>query len=288
MKISVITPSFNQGKYIDRAINSVRAEACHTLIQHIVLDNCSTDETTVLLDAYLKSPGAIDLDVRIRPDSGQTASINEGFLGASGDVVCWLNTDEWYEPGALRTVAAFFERNPEIDVAFGGSRFFDSDGRLLRSKHESFHSRSMLIYYGCYLPSCATFVRRRVLDAGVLLDPEYRVAMDFDWYLRIADAGYRFAPIRQLLAGFTWHDSNISTVFDDRRRLEVRQLQDRHSGLYGPDWLRGAAYLFGRWAWKGLRFIPNKVLAPLLVRDAATTTMSTRPQLLSEQAPGKK
>ena len=111
----------------------------------------------------------------------------------------------------------------------------------------------MLVFYGCYIPSCSTFIRRRVIDAGLLLLPEFKVTMDFDWYVRIAKAGYRFAHMPATLASFTWHDTNISSTFVDRRRLERRLIQDRHSGISGPAWFRTVYCETMRYLWIAVR-----------------------------------
>ncbi len=243
MKISIVTPSFNQGKYFQKCIESIKAQACNAIeIEHIVLDNCSTDATGDILRSYQANPGLVNLVAIIEPDRGQTEAINRGFLLGSGDIFCWLNTDEYYKPSTLATVARFFEEHPDIDVIFGDCEFVDGDGNLVKTKREYFFSISMLVYYGCYLPSCTTFVRRRVIDAGLLLAPEFRVTMDFDWYVRIAKAGYRIAHIPQVLASFTWHDTNISSVQVERRRVERRLVQDRYSGIPKPAWLRTVVY----------------------------------------------
>ena len=252
LKISVITPSYNQGSFIKKHIDSVRAQ--HGVqVEHIILDNCSTDQTNDLLNSYQNNPQGVDVKIIVEPDKGQTAAINRGFLMASGDVVCWLNTDEWYEMGSLAKVTDFFITHPEIDVVFGDCDFVDSDGNLMKHKKEFFYSESMLVYYGCFIPSCATFVRRRVIDAGVMLNHEFKVTMDFDWYVRIAKAGYRFAHLPATLACFTWHENNISSNFVERRKTERRLVQDRYSGIKGPPWFRSLVYEFMRRFWQGVR-----------------------------------
>jgi len=242
MKISVVTPSYNQGAFIKECLESVRAQRGDFLVEHIILDNCSSDNTAMELEKYKKDPGNVDVKIFIEPDEGQTAAINKGFSLAKGDIVCWLNTDEWYESGALNEVVNFFSAHPAVDVVFGDCDFVNADGNLVKRKREYFFSRSMLIYYGCFIPSCATFVRRRVIDDGIILSPEFKVTMDFDWYVRIARAGYRFAHLPFTLASFTWHENNISSNFVKRRKIERRLVQDRYSGILGPNWFRTFIY----------------------------------------------
>jgi glycosyltransferase involved in cell wall biosynthesis len=253
MKISIVTASFNQGRFIDKCLNSVRAQQGDFSVEHIILDNCSTDATGESLANYQADSGTVDIQVFVEPDAGQTEAINKGFNLAKGDVVCWLNTDEWYEDGALAKVAEFFARRPEVDVLFGDCYFVDAEGALVKHKREFFYSESMLIYKGCFIPSCATFIRRRVIDEGVILSPEFKVCMDFDWYVRISKAGYRFAHLPFPLASFTWHDNNISSNFVERRHFEARLVRDRYSGIPGPYWLRTLIYRVMRYFWLAVR-----------------------------------
>ena len=257
--ISVVTPSFNQGRFISKCLESVSAQRGNFRIEHIILDNCSTDETIKALAHYQTNHDDVDVRILIEPDGGQTAAINKGFGLASGDIVCWLNTDEWYEPGALSSIATFFHQHPEVDVVFGDCNFVDTSGHVVKRKREFFFSQYMLIYYGCYLPSCATFIRRKVLDSGLLLDPEFKVTMDFDWYVRIAKAGYSFSHMSLTLANFTWHENNISSSFVSRRLFERRLVQDRYSGVRGPVWFRTIVYEIMRGFWLSVRVLRRVV-----------------------------
>lgn len=259
LKITVVTPSYNQGRFIEKCLKSVQAQQGSFDVEHIVLDNCSTDETSQILAGQQATHGSPAVQIIIEPDGGQTAAINKGFSMASGDVVCWLNTDEWYSTGALALVAKFFENHPNVDVVFGNCDFVNSEGELVKRKREYFFCESMLVYYGCFIPSCATFVRRRVLDDGIFLDPAFKVTMDFDWYVRISKSGYRFAQLPATLASFTWHESNISSTLVARRKQERRLVQDRYSGVPAPSWLRTVVYGVMRHFWLAVRVIRRAV-----------------------------
>lgn len=254
MKISIVTPSFNQGRFINKAIDSVRAQK-GVAIEHLIFDNCSDDGTRGLLERYQAAPGGNEVYVAIEPDEGQTAAINKGFLLSTGDIVCWLNTDEWYLNQALATIVDYFRKNEDVDIVFGDCDFVDVNGRLIRKKREHFFSSSMLLYYGCFLPSCATFVRRRALSKAGILDEDFRVTMDFEWYVRLARAGCRFLHVPETLAAFTWHEANISSTLVERRLFERRLVQDRYSRIQGPKWLRGMLYRVLRDFWIGIRVV---------------------------------
>ena len=259
LKFSIITPSYNQGRYIDKSLASVRDQQGFA-VEHIILDNCSTDSTLKSIEDYQKNPGEVDVRAIIEKDQGQTSAINKGFSLATGEIVCWLNTDEWYEPDTLTRVSQFFIEYPDVDVVFGDCDFVDSAGNLVKRKREYYFSKSMLLYYGCYIPSCSTFIRRKVIDDGVLLNAEFKVTMDFDWYAHMAKAGYRFAHIPAKLASFTWHETNISSTFVERRLFERRLVQDQYSGVRGPDWFRTIFYGAMRYYWLVVRVIRRSMV----------------------------
>ena len=251
LKISVITPSFNQGAFINRCLESVRAQRGDFAVEHIILDNCSTDETVQALTNYQSNHGDVELQIIIEKDGGQTAAINKGFSLATGDVICWLNTDEWYEEGALVKVVNYLNEHPEADVVFGGCNFVDIIGRLIKQKNEFFYVQSMLVYYGCFIPSCATFIRRRVIDAGVFLDTSYRVSMDHEWYCKIAINGFIFRPLKTIIANFTCHNTNLSSNTPlAKRHVEWNKTRLKYGGIsFLPNNIRLKLFDLYQWAW---------------------------------------
>lgn len=254
MKFSIITPSCNQGLYIKKCIESIINQQ-GIQKEQIILDNCSIDQTKDILGDYQSNLPQNELVINIEPDGGQTEAINKGFKMATGDVVCWLNTDEHYLPGVLAEVASFFDEHPQVDVVFGDCVFVDSAGNVIKNKKEYWFSKSMLLYYGCYIPSCSTFIRRRIIDDGHLLDESFRVTMDFEYLVRLATLGYRFKHFPKPLAVFTWHDGNISSTQKTRRLVERHLVQEKYSSLKGPVLFRSLIFEFMRFSWIGLRIM---------------------------------
>ena len=252
MKISIVTPSWNQGRFFRRCLESI-----HTVpgvaLEHIVLDNCSNDETPGLLAEFAARQDGVERRFIVEKDEGQTRAINDGFRMATGDVLCWLNTDEYYHDGTLETVANFLQLNPQVDVVYGDCDFVDADNRLVKRRRSFDFSASMLLYYGCYISSCATFLRRRIIDAGEFLDPDFRVAMDYEYYTRLAAHGYAFDHISKPLASFTWHEANISRQQKQRSREERSRIQATYSGIPGPDPLRRPIFDALAICWRGVR-----------------------------------
>lgn len=252
--LTVVTPSYNQGRFISKCIQSVKAQR-PPAIEHIVLDNCSTDDTQRHLAQYKVDPGHVSARIIVERDAGQTSALNAGFRRAKGDVLCWLNTDEYYAPDALEIVAEYFSAHPEVDVLFGDCTFVDEAGDTVKVKREWGFSRSMLTYYGTYIPSCATFFRRRIMDDGHFLDESYRVCMDGEYYLRLAAAGYKFAHISRNLAYFTWHATNISSVLSRQRTSERRRVQFEYGTPIGPKWMAEAIFDLMKHYWIAWRAI---------------------------------
>jgi glycosyltransferase involved in cell wall biosynthesis len=255
MLFSVVTPSYNQGAFIRKCLDSVRDQQGDFEVEHIVLDNCSTDATGAELQRHSDNSGRVKFTAIVEHDGGQTAAINKGFSLSRGDVVCWLNTDEWYKPGALEAVHRYFGENPDVDAVFGDCDFVDMSGHVVKRRREQGFLLPVLIYYECNMPSCATFVRRRVLDSGLFPDPEFKVMMDVDWYIRIARSGFRIAHLAESLACFTWTGHNICISFPERKDLERHLVLERFSGIGGPAWFRGSIYFLARWFWIGVRVL---------------------------------
>ncbi len=220
---SVITPSLNSEEFIEDAILSVSHQP-GVAAEHIVMDGASTDNTLAVVKRYS------EVQCISEHDRGQSEAINKGFLRATGDLVGWLNADDYYLPGGLEAIACAAQLHPEADVIYGDCVFVDSAGKIVRSKVEHDFDHSVLMYFGCYIPSTATFFRRRIIDAGVLLDCDYRVCMDFEYFARLAHAGYRFCYVPQFIAAFRWHGSNVSLKQLARRAEERRLVQRRFSG----------------------------------------------------------
>ncbi len=235
MKFSIITPSFNQGRFIRDCIESVKAQT-GVEWEHLVMDAGSTDETLAVLKDYPHLKWVSE------PDKGMSDGINKGFLRATGDWVMWLNTDDYLLPGALARVAECAQKNPDADVIYGECLFVDESKKLLRRKADHRFDFGILLFYGCYIPSTSTFLRRKIITAGHLLDIRYRVCMDFEYYLRLSHLGYKFCYLAEALAGFRWHGTNTSSQFVERRhqeRLEIQRhfLALTHRSMLGRPWL---------------------------------------------------
>ena len=177
--LSVITPCYNSAEFVEDALLSVSRQTSVSA-EHIVVDGASNDRTIEIVRKHTTVRWISE------PDRGQSDAINKGFLRATGDLVGWLNADDYYLPGGLEAIASAAGEHPEADIFYGDCVFVASDGSVVHSKVEHEFDPSVLLYFGCYIPSTSTFFRRRVIDSGLLLDGDYRVCMDFEYFARLA------------------------------------------------------------------------------------------------------
>jgi glycosyltransferase involved in cell wall biosynthesis len=220
-KISVVTPSFNQCSFIEEALNSVKDQA-YPNVEHIVVDGSSSDDTVHLLTHYSSKPGWEHLRWISEPDEGQSDALNKGFRIATGDFIGWLNSDDRYRRGCFQKVAEAFCRAPDVDVLYGDYCSITDTGEMSQIRREIEFNRFVLFYHRVlYIPTTSTFFRRRVFDDGNWIDTTYQYAMDYDFFLRLADSGYRFQHLDGLLADFRWHPSSKSS------RAAACQFQER-------------------------------------------------------------
>jgi glycosyltransferase involved in cell wall biosynthesis len=244
-KISIITPSFNQGRFIERTIKSVLGQGYENL-EYIVVDGGSTDDTLDILKKYDK-----DLKWISEKDQGQSDAINKGIRISTGDIIAYLNSDDVYEAGALNKVAGYFEENPEVQWLTGRCRIIDEDDRERRrliTRYKNFflarYSYNILLVVN-FISQPATFLRREVIDElGPFALHHHRV-MDYDYWLKAGGAGGgggRFTPgiINEYLASFrVYRESKTSSSFKDtfREELEVASQYTDSRLLLGLHWL---------------------------------------------------
>ena len=221
MKFSIITPSYNQGRFIADCIESVLSQD-GVEFEHIVIDAGSTDETLEVLSNYSH------LKWKSEPDKGMSDGINKGFLQATGDWLMWLNCDDYLEPGTLTKVANFIVKHPYVDVVHGDFILVKEDKTSIRRKLDTPVDEWDMLFVGCVIPSTSTFYRRGIIDSGHLLDINYKNTMDLEYYLRLMRLGYRFAYLPEALASFRWYDGSTTLKNLDRMHTEALRCRREH------------------------------------------------------------
>lgn len=222
-KISIVTPSYNQAKFIEVAIKSVMEQG-YSNFEHIIFDNCSTDGTVDLLKKY---PHLIWVS---EPDGGQSDALNKGFKAATGEFVGWLNADDRYLPGCFDSVVKTFRERPESDILYGDFRWIDEKGSLIKLRREiDFDLFTFKYLHVTYIPSTATFLKRKVFENKNFLDTDYKLANDFELFLRLALKGYKFTHLHSFLADFRWHPESKSVL------NEMKQIKEKEQALFLHD-----------------------------------------------------
>ncbi len=195
-RASIVTPSYNQGQFIEEAILSVKNQNYHS-IEHIVIDGGSTDET---LDVIRRYEGTYNLHWVSEPDEGQADALNKGFKLARGEILGWLNADDTYQPGAVRSAVACLQSHPAVDLVYGGFNFINEGGEILYTHIPPEFSLEKLLY-GDIIPQAAMFFRRRTIEEIGGVDPHLHYVMDWEFVLRIA-RNYRVRRIPAVWGNF--------------------------------------------------------------------------------------
>lgn len=178
-KLSVITPSLNQGEFLERNILSILNQT-YDNIEHIVIDGGSTDNTVDILKRYEGSVKWIS-----EPDKGQSDAVNKGFLMATGNIFSWLNSDDTYPSNGVETVVHYFNERPDVIFIYGENDSIDEDDNIIDKHVPSDFSVSELVNQACTIHQPSTFFRRSVIQDVGLLDLGLEYALDLDFFIRV-------------------------------------------------------------------------------------------------------
>jgi glycosyltransferase involved in cell wall biosynthesis len=235
MKVSVITPSFNQGRFIGRTLKSVALQG-GAEIEHVVFDGGSTDETVDVLR---------HADTAVRwvseKDGGQSDAVNKGVRATDGDIIGWLNSDDVYCPDAIERAVAVFQTHPEIDVVYGMADHIDEHDRAFEAYPSEPWNFERLIDR-CFICQPAAFFRRRVVDRHGLLDPKLQYCMDYEFWLRLAKAGASFVYLEAKLAGSRLYAGNKTLGSRVKVHAEINAMQKTLFDKVPDRWLWNYAY----------------------------------------------
>lgn len=225
-KISIITPTLNHAKFIEKTINSV-LEQNYPNLEYLVFDGGSSDGTQEILKQYSKV-----IKWWSEPDRGQSHAINKGLRISTGEIVAYLNSDDEYEKDALFIVGHFFATHRDAFWVTGKCRIIDENGNPTMNLVEKYKtllllSRERLLGIVDYIPQPATFWRRTVIEKVGYFDESLKFTMDYDYWLRMAKS-YKLFFINKYLARFRIYPSSKTWQSALTQQQEEEMVIRRH------------------------------------------------------------
>lgn len=235
MKVSIITPSYNQGQFIERTLQSVaRQTGAH--IEHVIFDGGSTDQTVQVLMSF-----GHDIRWVSEKDKGQTDAVNKGLRSTNGEIIGWLNSDDVYYPGAVSLVVDYFEHHPDVDVLYGMADHIDVNDKPFESYPTESWSFQRLLET-CYICQPALFFRRRIIAQHGLLDVSLNYCMDYEFWLRLGKAGVKFKYIEEKLAGSRLYENNKTLGSKVKVHAEINGMLKKKFNCVPDRWLFNYAH----------------------------------------------
>ncbi len=220
LRVSIVTPSYNQGRFLSQTLNSI-FDQNHQPLEVMVIDGGSTDNSVEVIKAF---------DSRLaywvsEKDKGQADAINKGFRRVTGDIVAFLNSDDYYLPGAIAAALEVFEREPDVGVVYGQARWVTVTGEAVSQTRVNVDGQAMLEQFEG-LPQPATFWRRAVLEKVGVLDPTFHFALDGEFFVR-ALGNFRAVSLDAVLACMRLHPAAKSVSASTGFAPEVLRIAEK-------------------------------------------------------------
>jgi len=252
MKISIITPSYNQAAFIGKTIESVLSED-YPDIEYIVMDGGSTDGTASILrsiDQRLKikrKPGIRNEELGTfywisKKDKGQVDAINRGIRMATGDIIGYINSDDYYEPGTIKKIVSLFEHHPDVMWVTGDCRIVDEKGREIQQCVKWYKKIFRYLPLSFVLPILnpitqpSTFWRREVMEEVGYFDERYHYAFDYDFWFRLIRM-YPPYVISDILSSFRIHKESKGGKEYQQQFKEELEVAEAHTKNRVALWL---------------------------------------------------
>lgn len=240
---TIITPSFNQGKYVKRTIQSVLSQGMAGT-EYLVFDGGSKDETVSILKSFENSIQWVS-----EPDRGQAHAVNKGLKAAKGEIIGWLNSDDIYYPGALQAVKEIFENHPEINILYGMADHIDINDAIIEPYYNEEWNFDRLKDV-CFICQPAVFFRKSIIERFGCLDETFNFCMDYDYWLRIGKL-QPFYYLKEKIAGSRLHPETKTLGSRVEVHEEILRMFKRKVGKVPSQWVHNHAYTV---AWEsGLR-----------------------------------
>ena len=222
--VSIVTPTYNQGRYVTRTLESVLSQR-YPKLEYIVIDGGSEDGAVEALERYR---GRLH-HLESRPDDGPASAINEGFARSSGEIMAWLNSDDVLLPGSLAYVARYFAEHPEVDLVYGHRVLVDDEDRDIGIWVTPRHCPDSLLWYD-FVPQETAFWRRRIWDRVGGIDESFMIAFDWDFFSRLHRSGARIMRLPRFLGAYRQHPNQLTRVRRKTALQEHAAIRERWNG----------------------------------------------------------
>jgi glycosyltransferase involved in cell wall biosynthesis len=200
LRISIVTPSYNQGQFIEETIRSVLLQG-YPNVEYIIIDGGSTDNTVEVIKKYEQYIAYWVSE----PDQGQSNALNKGFIRATGQLIGWQNSDDYYHPQAFIKAAKAALELPDKDIIYGSTDYVDIGGTFLRgSNASSFDFQEMLPWVN--MCNQSMFFKNKIFKENNFIDESWQHCMDYEFFWRLALKGYKFHFLPDISAGFRQHE----------------------------------------------------------------------------------
>ena len=220
-KISVVTPSFNQGQFLEQTILSVLGQNYPNL-EYIIIDGGSSDNSVGIIKKYA---GKLTYWVS-ELDTGQAQAINKGFEKATGDILCWLNSDDLYMPDILTFVAENLNKHEEQILTGNCIHYSESESKgVIAQGCDTIHYfREFDLLNADFITQPSTFWTHKAWEKAGVLNEQFHFVFDWEWFIRAKNNGIVYLPVHKTFSLYREHEVNKTSIGGEKRHQEIIDL----------------------------------------------------------------
>ncbi len=283
-RITIVTPSFNQGKFLEQTIQSVLGQNYPTL-DYIIMDGGSTDQSVSIIKKYESHLSYW----QSKKDDGQSAAINEGFQRGRGEIMGWINSDDYYLPGTLHRIASILDSTKAQWLAGNGLTVDESRHRASMS-HISERSQTAHLPFFDFIIQPSTFWTRSAWEKVGILDSSLHYAFDWDWFIRAEKEKVEQIFLDAPLSYYRVHDQHKTATGVDQRDKEIASIYEKYVGKNAEElflklssqraFVRSSQRWFKRLGFKNREAILFRMLYPQLCKNFTSQNLQNILEML--------